>query len=73
MHDKSGKEKVAPEMGNFPAPVSLILKLEKQVLTATFQEEIEDVGHLLDDEQSILATLLTLSRFILETFFRILS
>ena len=40
---QSAKEKAAPETGNFPAQVSLNLK-------------IEDVAHLLDDEQSILAT-----------------
>ena len=55
MH-KSVKEKVASESGNFPAQVSLNLNLEKPVPTLAFQEKIEDVAHLLDDEQSILAT-----------------
>ena len=55
MH-KSAKEKVAPETGKFPAQVSLNLNLEKPVPTVAFQEKIEDVAHLLDDEQSILAT-----------------
>ena len=55
MH-KSAEENVAPETGNVPAQVSLNLNLERQVLTAAFQEETEDVAHLLDDEQSILAS-----------------
>ena len=53
---QGGKENAAPETANFLPQVSLNLKLEKQALTAAFQEEIEDVAHLLDDEQSILAT-----------------
>ena len=36
--------------------VSLNLNLKKPLPTAAFQEKIEDVAHLLDDEQSILAT-----------------
>ena len=55
MH-KSAKEKVAPETGNFPAQVSLNLNLEKPVPTIAFKEKIKDVAHLLDDEQSILAS-----------------
>ena len=49
---QSAKKKAAPETGNLFAQVSLNLNLEKPVLTAAFQEEIEDVAHLLDDEDS---------------------
>ena len=53
---QSAKEKVALETASLPQQVSLNLNLEKPVPTAAFQEKIEDVAHLLDDEQSILAT-----------------
>ena len=69
---QSAKEKAAPEAGNFPAQVSFNLNLEKPVPMVAFQEKIEDVAHLLDDEQSILASPTNLL-FILETFLRILS
>ena len=47
---QSAKEKAAPEAANFPPQASLTLDLEKPVPTAAFQEKIEDVAHLLDDE-----------------------
>ena len=49
-HGKShaGNRKLSPQ-------VSLNLNLKKPLPTAAFQEKIEDVTHLLDDEQSILA------------------
>ena len=47
-------EKAEPETGT--AQVSFNLNLEKPVATVAFQEKIEDVVHLLDDEQSILAS-----------------
>ena len=50
------RKKVAPKTGNFPGHVSLYLNLKKPVLSVAFQEKIEDVAHLLDDGQSILAT-----------------
>ena len=53
---QSAKEKATPETANFPPQVSLNLNLKKPLPTAAFQEKIEDVAHLLDDEQSILAT-----------------
>ena len=49
-------KKAAPKTKNFTRHVSLYLNLEKPVPTVAFQEKIEDVAHLLDDEQSILAT-----------------
>ena len=51
---QSAQEKATPETANFPPQVSLNLDLRKPLPTAAFQEKIED--HLLDDEQSILAT-----------------
>ena len=45
---QSSKEKAAQ--------VSFNLNLEKPVPTVAFQEKIEDVARLLDDEQSILAS-----------------
>ena len=52
---QSAKKKATPESANFPPQVSLNLNLKKALPTAAFQEKIEDVAHLLDDEQSILA------------------
>ena len=49
-------KKAAPKTRNLTRHVSLYLNLEKPVLTVAFQEKIEDVAHLLDEEQSILAT-----------------
>ena len=49
-------KKAAPKTRNLTRRVSLYLKLEKPVPTVAFQEKIEDVAHLLNDEQSILAT-----------------
>ena len=49
-------KKAAPNTRNLTRHVSLYLNLEKPVLTVAFQEKIEDVAHLLDEEQSILAT-----------------
>ena len=49
-------KKAAPKTRNLTRHVSLYLNLEKPVLTIAFQEKIEDVAHLLDEEQSILAT-----------------
>ena len=60
--DKSRKHKVprkraAPKTKNFPAHVSLHLNLEKPVPTVGFQEKIEHVAHLLDDEQPSLSSI----------------
>ena len=49
-------KKAAPKTRNLTRHVSLYLNLEKPVLTVAFQEKIEDVAYLLDEEQSILAT-----------------
>ena len=54
--NKVPRKKAAPKTKNFPDHVSLYLNLEKSVPTVAFQEKIEDVAHLLYDEQSILAT-----------------
>ena len=50
------REKAAPKTVNVPGHVSLYLNLEKPVPSVAFRERIEDVAHLLGDEQSILAT-----------------
>ena len=68
---QSAKEKAAPETGT--AQVYFNLNLEKPVPTVAFKEKIENVAHLLDDEQSILASTTNTYYSFWRHFFRILS
>ena len=71
--NKVPRKKAAPKTRNSSGHVYLYLNLEKPVPMAAFQEKIDDVAHLLDDKQSILATPTnTLTIHFGNIFFRIL-